>query len=649
MSDRIIIHHGRQPPRPAEEQLPRAEEQSPRERKRAEEQVPEERKRVVHRHRQSCLTTAIGWGAVLVAVMVLLGIAGVITLLYGERFYTGRIYPHISIHGFDVGFYHTTSARTALEQHYAAFLENPITLVYGDRTWKPTAAQLGVQLDFDAALREAVALGRADTHINSAREVAAIWEQGMEVPLPVIIDQQAMQRYLLKVAQEIEAAPRNADVVLDGPEVIIEPEQFGLQVLVDPTLRDMTAALQYLDPQEVPLRTRTLIPPMRTSDVQGFAAEAQAVFAAPIVLNSISSKCPDCHWEWPLDQLAQWVHINRTPMQDGRVDLKLVIDQAAIQRELVPIAVAMHRNGGLPRVDWNYGNLTIIEPGTSGEGLDANLTLALINAALQKGGPRTLDLPLTAIPPPVVASNLASLGITDLLGAGVSSFRASQAYRITNIRAGAWRMHGILIPPGESFSFNDALGAVDASNGFVQGAAIVQNRTQMEWGGGLCQVSTTMFRSAFWAGLPIIERHEHKFRINWYEELGEPPGFDATIFTGAADLRFVNDTGGWLLTQAWVNLNKQQLTIAIYGRPTGREVTIGSQVLSQTPAPSNALYLDDPSMRIGTFKQTDWSRPGMTAAIYRNVWQSGQLIHQDTFLSVFEPWPNIYMRGTGRW
>jgi vancomycin resistance protein YoaR len=208
-------------------------------------------------------------------------------------------------------------------------------------------------------------------------------------------------------------------------------------------------------------------------------------------------------------------------------------------------------------------------------------------------------------------------------------------------------MHGILIPPGAHFSFNTHLGPVTSGNGFVQGMAIVQNRTQREWGGGLCQVSTTMFRAAFWAGLPITERHEHTFRISWYEELGEPPGLDAAIFTGVNDLSFRNDTGGWLLTQASVDEQRQRLTIVLYGSAPPREVDVSHQVLERTPPIDEPVYVDDPSLPRGTTRQTDWAQPGMHVQVYRTVTEGGQVVRQDTFDSIFEPWPDIYLRGTG--
>lgn len=602
-------------------------------------------RRATRRRRRTRFGNVGEWMIVLLALLALVGAGGTLALILGERDYTNRIYPHISVRGLSLGTYRVTSARSALLRHYNAFLENPIALAYGDRVWRPSAEQLGLHLEIDAALQAAVALGRTGSRIDNVQTVAAIWEQGVEIPLHIQIDQAVIQRYLLDVANTVEAPPRNADVDLQGAEVVVTPNLAGVQVLVDETLQDITAALQTLEPQQITLRTRTLTPMVQNADIAPIARELHTLLDEPIVLTGSTAACPNCRWEWTPEHIARWVHLNRTYAADGRPMVSVEIDQAGIRSALVPIASALREEGSLPRVDWNNGQLQITQPGGPGRGLDAALALDTITTAL-RGGPRALDLPLIALPPPVTEWNLASLGITEPIGVGVSSFRASEGYRITNIQAGARRMHGLLVPPDGTFSFNDSLGPVDASGGFVEGLAIVNNRTQKEWGGGLCQVSTTMFRAAFWAGLPITERHEHSFRIGWYEELGEPPGFDAAIFTGAQDLRFVNDTGGWLLLQTGVDLNRQQLSIALYGAPTGRSVSISHQVLERTPQPGKPLYIDDPARPRGYFKQTDYARGGMTVEVYRVVRHGDSVLRQDTFPTTFKPWPNIYVRGT---
>ncbi len=587
------------------------------------------------------------WLIVLLTLFVLLVAIGTLAVLLSERDFTGRIYPHISVRGLNLGGYSVSSAHSALERHYVEFLQNPVEVVYGDRRWYPTAAQLGIQLDFDTALQTAVAIGRTGSRVDNVQTVAAVWDQGVEIPLHMRVDQAVMQQYLLELARSVEAPPQNADVILQGSQVITNTEFPGIQVLVDETLYDMTVAVQDLRPAQVTLRTSMLQPSIYYTDIEPYVADIEDLLSTPIYLTATSGECIDpCTWKWDREQLASWVHLDHSTDVEGRPVIRPIIDQSAMRNALIPIAAALREEGTLPRVDWNNGQLLISESGLPGRGLDANLALAQINESLA-GTERTLELPLTAIPPPITQANLSGLGITTQLGVGVSSFRASEGYRITNIRAGSRRMHGLLLPPDAAFSFNDTLGAVDGRNGFVQGLAIVNNRTQKEWGGGLCQVSTTMFRAAFWTGLPIVERHEHSFRIPWYEELGEPPGLDAAIYTGANDLRFVNDTGGWLLLQSWVDLNQQRLVMAIYGPPVQRDVSMSYAILERTARPTKPVYVNDPSLSAGYFRQTDYAQGGLTSEVYRVVRQGDVIVYQDTFRTTFQPWPDIYVRGTG--
>jgi vancomycin resistance protein YoaR len=586
------------------------------------------------------------WLLVLFTLATLLAVVAVAAILFGERSFAQRIYPHISVRGVPVGGMSRDDARQALEQHYAAFLTSPASISYGDQVWRPSAAELGLGLDVDAALDAALGIGRSDARGENLRTAAAVWEQGVELPLRLTVDQAAMQRYLLGVAASVETPPTDADVALAGSDIRLQPEAWGVQVLVDEMLAEITASAQSLEPQPVALRTRALEPRVRDSDIAPGAERLRSMFAAPISLASPASRCaPACHWEWPPEQIAGWLSLHHTTGSNGRPSVAISVDQGAIRSALLPVAAALREEGSLPRVAWADGTLSITTPGDPGRGLDADQALAQINAALS-GGPRDLSLLLTPLPPPVNETNLASLGITTRIGLGVSSFAKSEQYRITNIRAGARQMNGVLIPPGATFSFNDNLGPVTPEQGFVEGYAIIQNRTQKEWGGGLCQVSTTVFRAAFWGGLPIVERHEHSFRIGWYEELGEPPGLDAAIFTGVYDVRFTNDTGGWLLVQSSVDLKRQRLSIALYGAPTDRSVSMDYKILERTPAPTEPVYVDDPTQPAGTQRKSDTARGGLKVEVYRTVRAGDQLLASDTFKTIFQPWPDIYVRGT---
>jgi vancomycin resistance protein YoaR len=255
---------------------------------------------------------------------------------------------------------------------------------------------------------------------------------------------------------------------------------------------------------------------------------------------------------------------------------------------------------------------------------------------------------MATLPPPVTTANLAQLGLRDLLSVGRSDFSGSASYRITNIQAGMRLLHGVLIAPDEEFSFNNTIGQINGSNGFVEGYAIIRNRTQLEWGGGICQDSTTMFRAAFWAGLPITERWGHSFYISWYDkyafgEYGNGPGMDAAIFTGALDFKFINDTGNWLLLQTVVNTRSALAEVRIYGTSDGRKVSlIGPTTTSRVSAPTQPVYVAEPSRPRGSIRQSDTARGGMTIEFTRVIERAGQTVERRTFETRFKPWPNIF-------
>lgn len=157
-----------------------------------------------------------------------------------------------------------------------------------------------------------------------------------------------------------------------------------------------------------------------------------------------------------------------------------------------------------------------------------------------------------------------------------------------------------------------------------------------------------MFRAAFWAGLPITERWGHSFYISWYDkygfgEYGDGPGMDATIFTGARDFKFLNDTGHWLLIQTLVDTSRSLAEVRIYGKSDGRKVSlIGPTIVERIPAPTAPLYVADPRRPRGTIRQTDKARGGMTIHYTRIIERNGQIIERRLFETRFKPWPNIY-------
>lgn len=577
--------------------------------------------------------------------MLLLAIIAVSAGLYAlDQRYANKIYPNISIRGVAVGELERDTARAALEQQFADFLAQPVVLSYGDHTWTPSLGELGAHLEIERAVDAAFTSGRGNGFFANVRTVLAIYQNGFELPLALTIDQAAMQQYVVERVAEVERPAIDAGVQLNGTTIAFTPAVTGQQVLVDETIYELTAALQSITPQTVVLRTREVFP--RLNDQA--AAQTQAALDQALV-GPISIRVPGVNglFVWEIEQLAKFMQLERVPGSTDNDTVRLSFDATAIRALLAELATATERKSIAPRFDWNNGNPRMITPGKPGSRIDEAQAEELILAALAAPvSAREIELPLREIASPASVTPLGQLGVRELVSVGRSDFSGSAAYRVTNINAGMNRLHGVLLAPGEEFSFNNTVGEIDASNGFVEGYAIVQNRTQLEWGGGICQDSTTMFRAAFWAGLPITERWGHSFYISWYDrhafaEYGDGPGMDATIFTGALDLKFVNDTGNWLLIQAGTRGSTAE--IRFYGTNDGRRVTLARrEIIERIPAPTQPVYVAEPSRPRGSIRQSDTARGGMTIEFTRVIERGNEVLERRTFETRFKPWPNIF-------
>lgn len=231
------------------------------------------------------------------------------------------------------------------------------------------------------------------------------------------------------------------------------------------------------------------------------------------------------------------------------------------------LAVATNVEPVNANIQFEGSKATTFRAAVEGSRLDIDKSAAAIIKSLGNGGDRA-ELPVNKVPPTITLEKINDLGISTLLAKGESNFAGSSPARVHNIRVGSAKYNGHIVKPGEEFSFNDVLGEVDETSGY-QAELVIKNGTLIpEFGGGICQVSTTLFRAAVNAGLPITERKPHSFAVKYYN----PQGFDATIYPGVIDLKFVNNSPAHLLIQSKIVGTK--ITFEIYGSDDGRKVAV---------------------------------------------------------------------------
>jgi vancomycin resistance protein YoaR len=246
--------------------------------------------------------------------------------------------------------------------------------------------------------------------------------------------------------------------------------------------------------------------------------------------------------------------------------------------------------------------------------------------------------------PTVTLAQSNNLGIEELIGVGKSDYTHSAPERVHNVIHAANRFNGVLVKPGQELSFVDIIGDISQASGYKTAYVIQNGRTVLGDGGGVCQVSTTLFRAALNTGLPITERHAHAYRVGYYEN-DSKPGLDATIYTPSVDLRIKNDTPAHILVQTIIDEDTNQLYFYLYGKKDGRQATVGDITVYDVSPPPEPLYQDDPNLPIGITKQVDFAAWGGKSRYDYSVTYANGDVKKETFYSSYRPWQAVFLVG----
>jgi vancomycin resistance protein YoaR len=240
--------------------------------------------------------------------------------------------------------------------------------------------------------------------------------------------------------------------------------------------------------------------------------------------------------------------------------------------------------------------------------------------------------------PKITKESIERHNIVDLIGRAKTSFAGSSSARINNIKIGVSRLNGILIAPGEEFSAVRAIGEVNEEGGYQKEFVIKVDKSVEEFGGGLCQIATTLFRLALDSGLLITERQNHSYVVGYYG-----PGLDATIYGPYPDLKFVNDTENYILLQGMVEGN--DLIFEFYGRKDGRKITISEPRIRDKISPPDTKYILTSDLPLAEKKCTEKRRDGLTAEVDYLVEYADSSVRTQTFVSEYKPWQEVCFLG----
>jgi vancomycin resistance protein YoaR len=471
--------------------------------------------------------------------------------------YAGKIYPGVTVNGVDLSGLDQAQAASRLSQQLSTYNAEQIPVQYGQTTLQIPVSSLQLKYP-DTASENAYKHGRTGNVSEqfNARVRALLARQTRLTGYSY--DDSGLKPFLDQISDDVSAPVTNASISFDGGKVVLNESSPGKRTDPGLLVQRIEERLAVGSVQTVRAPVYEIKPSVtsetldQVKDKASAYANAQLNLTAGSVTQSVNP-----------NQIAKWIDVNA---EAGRTDLTndsltgfynyayvpkidLSPDRKQIAAYISDLAAKVDVDPQNAALAMQNGQLTVTQASHKGASLDQDAATLQIVTALKQTGSHDLTLAVKTTDPEVNENNLDQLGIKDQLSEGETFFPGSPATRMTNIRVGAAKYNGVLLKPGEMFSFGKILGDVGPAQGYVPELVILENHEEKQYGGGLCQVASTAFRAALLAGLPITERHNHSFAVSYYTAPYDAPGVDATIYYPQVDFKFQNDTGHYMLIQ----------------------------------------------------------------------------------------------------
>ncbi len=565
------------------------------------------------------------FAAILLGVLLLAEVAG---FAAWQFWHADRIFTGVTVAGVPVGGGTRARALAQLTQELTPYPVPPLIIRAGDQQWNLSSAQLDVQADLMDAVNRAYLVGRQGNFIARLRAQWLALTGYVDLKPQLQVDEGQVRYLVSQIAAEVRRPGRPARQF--GPVSL--PAQPGVDVDVAATTQAVLQALEAQQARVIPLVTVPVAPPDAAQAGEAGVASPLSgrSFDRPLVLAD-----PEAGLEFALDpSLLERIVLSLDPL---RIDEEVLRSVVAGWAQQVDIPA---RDARL-RFDPATGAVTVRTPSAEGRRLDVEKTMESIRQALANREQRA-RLWVVSVPPAVDMNRIPEMGIRELVSTGTTYFAGSSPARVRNIQVAAAKFEGVVIPPGGIFSFNQIVEDVSGANGFEDSLIIWGDRTAVGVGGGVCQVSTTVFRAAFQAGFPLVERYNHGYVVSWYGE----PGMDATIYTPTVDFKFRNDTDAYLLIEPVVDTANGVISFLFYGAKPDRQVEISKPVISDVKEPPPPAYQEDPSLQPGQKKQVETAKKGMRVVVTRRITEDGQT-REEELVSVYQPWRAVYLVGPG--
>jgi vancomycin resistance protein YoaR len=561
---------------------------------------------------------------------VIVALAAVAALVLGLVFAgsPSRLADGVRIAGVDVGGKTPRQAARALQARADALAAVPVVFRVGSHVWRLEPRRLGIRVDWGAAIDAVRRQGEGFGPLRGFRRLDMRFF-GADVAPPTQVYDAALRYWLDRIERTVDLPRRDASIALHGLTPMVVPSRSGRRLDRHAATATIVRALASLQREPVGLPMLDDPPKIKAGDLSVALAQVRTALSAPVQLTLGSTR-----WNLRQRRIATLLELPAGGRRDLRVggegaDSWFTALSKRVDRQPVDASWAISSD-----------NSVRVIPDRPGYQLDVPRSAnAVLHAALvTEPTLRSAKLVVERADASRTTADAQAMQITGLV-ASYQTFYGGDPNRIHNVQLVSHLVDGHVIAPGAVFSFNQATGERTAAKGFKEAPVIINGEVQTGLGGGVCQVSTTVFNAAYEAGLPILARTNHALYISHY-----PQGRDATVNYPDVDLKFVNDTGHWLLLRTWVG--SSSLTVALYGTPQHRRVVSDTRPLV-VAGPTPTKKVPDPTLLVGQKVVEQTGEPPRTTSVRRIVYDaSGKVLHDTVFYSSYRGEPTLVRVGT---
>ena len=561
------------------------------------------------------------WSRLGMVALLALAIVLVVPLFFAGS--PGRLADGTRIAGIDVGGL-TAGDATALLEGRAARLENvPVAFTSGSHRFELTARELGVQVDWRAAVDAARRQGGGPSIVRGYRRLSLEFFPQDLVP-PIRAYENGLDYELGLIGKTVDTPHLEARLVRHGLHITIAAGRTGRVLDRDAARQTIVRALASFSRAPVGLPIRVDPPTVTVASLTAAQRTASTIVSGPVTLVAGRTRLRVPRW-----RLATLLDLSTLRFSGPRADAFFARLQRQVDRAPRDADFAVAAGGRIRVV-----------PAQNGISLDVARSADRVLAAAERPAGRVAHLALTTAAPTRTTAEAKAMGITGTVGSYETVY-GGDPNRIHNVELVAHLVDNKLIAPGATFSFNGTTGDRSAAKGFLEAPVIVNGELQTGLGGGVCQVSTTVFNAAYEAGLRITARTNHALYISHY-----PLGRDATVDYPDIDLKFVNDTPHWLLLRTFVG--PSSLSVVLYGTPQHRRIETIPQplrVIAQPPVQKTV----DATLAPGEVVVDDPGVPAQSTSVERKVYApNGTLLSDETWFSSYRAEPKIVRVGPAK-